>query len=257
MNSTNAWHSDHYDNKLNFVSELGKGVVELLDPKKDERILDLGCGTGELADQISQSGAIVTGIDLSESMINSAKQKYPHIPFFIENGENFQLREQVDAVFSNAALHWMTSPSKVITCVRNALKGGGRFVAEFGGKGNVERVIQSLTGILHDEYGIDASLLNPWYFPSIGEYSTLLEQLGFRVVYATHFDRPTEMTDGEAGLQHWLKGFAGNFFSTLTDTEKENVLFKMAAQLRDELYINGSWYIDYKRIRIMAIKDSL
>src|SRR5690606_28278575 len=156
-------------------------------------------------------------------------------PFFVENGESFQLREQVDAVFSNAALHWMTSPSKVITCVRNALKDGGRFVAEFGGKGNVERVVQSLIDILYDEYGIDAGTLNPWYFPSIGQYSTLLEQQGFRVVYASHFDRPTEMTDGEDGLRHWLTGFAGNFFSTLTDTEKENVLFKMAAQLRDEL----------------------
>ena len=255
MNSTHIWQSDHYDNKLDFVSELGKGVVELLAPTCDEKILDLGCGTGELAHLIARSGAIVSGMDLSESMIKTAKEKYPHINFLVGNGENFQLTEQVDAVFSNAALHWMTNPRNVLECVWNTLKNEGRFVAEFGGKGNVETVIQAISKVLDKDYSIDASKLNPWYFPSIAEYSTLLEQQGFHVVYAIHFERPTRMKDGEQGLSHWLKGFADNFFRSFTSAEKEKVIDKICAEARNELFENEDcWYVDYKRIRIIAIK---
>lgn len=254
MNSINVWQSDHYDNKLDFVSELGKGVVELLAPTCDEKILDLGCGTGELADLIARSGAIVSGMDLSEPMIKAAKEKYPQINFFVGNGESFQLSEQVDAVFSNAALHWMNRPEEVIKCVWNVLKPKGRFVAEFGGKGNVEHVIKVMNRVLEQDYGIEVSNLNPWYFPSIGQYSTLLERQGFEVSYAIHFERPTKMKDGEIGLAHWLKGFAESFFASLTDEEKENAIQKISAEAREELFKDGSWYVDYKRIRVMAIK---
>lgn len=254
MNSTHEWQSDHYDNKLDFVSELGKGVVELLNPKNIEKILDLGCGTGELANLISLSGAAVIGMDLSEQMIQTAKEKYPQMKFFVGDAESFQLSEQVDAVFSNAALHWMNKPNEVVSCVWNALKPGGRFVAEFGGKGNVERVIQATCNVLNRDYGIDASTLNPWYFPSIGQYCTLLEQQGFHVTYAIHFERPTKMKDGDNGLSHWLKGFADHFFIQLTDEEKENAINSISEEARNDLFIDGCWNIDYKRLRIMAIK---
>lgn len=211
--SNHVWQADLYDEKLNYVSEFGKRVVELLSPKSGEKVLDLACGTGNLVPEITQHGATVIGMDLSVEMIDTAKKKYPDIEFIVGNAEDFVLDQQVDAVFSNSALHWMTKPERVIDCVWRALKPGGRFVAEFGGRGNIATIIDGIYRVFARDYGIDASTRNPWYFPSIAAYSTLLEQQGFRVLFAAHFDRPTKMEDGEDGLNLWLTGFADHFFA--------------------------------------------
>jgi trans-aconitate methyltransferase len=254
MGSEQVWQSDHYDSKLGFVSEFGKDVVRLLNPIKGERIFDLGCGTGDLAHEISQAGAYVTGMDLSEPMINQAQRKYPEIKFLVGNGEQIALDDKFDAVFSNAALHWMKRPQSVLAGVWNHLNPGGRFVAEFGGKGNVQIIVQTISDVLRVDYGMNAAKLNPWYFPSIAEYSTLLEQQGFRVTYAAHFDRPTKIVDNEQGLQHWLKAFADHFFTALSEAERHDACSRIAVKARNELFHDGSWYADYKRLRVMAIK---
>ncbi|WP_054024566.1 class I SAM-dependent methyltransferase [Bacillus sp. FJAT-28004] len=254
MSSSQFWKTDLYDNKLGFVSEYGKQVIALLNPVSGEKIFDLGCGTGDLAYEISKTGAIVTGMDFSAEMIEKAKEKYPMIHFFTGNAEQFQLDETFDAVFSNAALHWMKNAKQVVENVWSVLRSGGRFVAEFGGQGNIEQIVNATSEVLDEDYGIDADKLNPWFFPSIAEYSTLLEQQGFRVTYAVHFDRPTQMEDGEDGLSHWLSGFANNFFNEVTDEEKRIIFNKIAAKLRNDLFHDGSWYVDYVRIRVKAIK---
>ena len=256
MSSVHVWKTDLYDKKLDFVSEYGKDVIHVLSPKQGESILDLGCGTGELAAQISAAGASVIGIDLSNEMIEAAKKKYSDIQFSVGDAENFQLEEQVDAVFSNAALHWMRRPEKVISCVWDALKPGGRFVAEFGGQGNVEEVVKATSIVLERDYGIDAKPLNPWYFPSIAQYSTLLEQQGFRVTYAVHFDRPTQMKDGDNGLNIWLTGMSDDFFKSFTAEQKAEVIKKIEAEAREKLYLDGNWYVDYKRLRVAAVKPA-
>jgi trans-aconitate methyltransferase len=254
MGSVHVWKSELYDNKLGYVSEFGKGVVELLNPTKGETILDLGCGTGDLAYEIEKTGAAVTGLDLSNTMIVKAQKKFPEIKFIAGNAEDFTFDKQFDAIFSNAALHWMKNAEKVLSCVWNSLNKNGRFVAEFGGNGNVETIIKAISEVLSEDYGIDASTLNPWYFPSIAEYSTLLEKQGFRVTYALHFDRPTKMKDGENGLYHWLNGLADDFFKELSESERGNVFEKIAVKAKKDLFYDGDWYLDYKRLRICAIK---
>lgn len=254
MSSINVWNADLYDDKLSFVSIFGKGVVELLQPKRGEKILDLGCGTGDLSYEISKSGALVTGSDFSEEMIEKARKKFPQIPFIVEDGETFRTNEKYDAIFSNAALHWMKQAAKVVESVEQALHPGGRFVAEFGGKGNVQTVIRGITEVLSEEYGINAAERNPWYFPSIGEYSAILEQYGFTVSFAHHFDRPTLLSDGEKGLNHWLVSFADGFFPEFSKEEKMVIYGKIKNKIQVDLYKDGLWEADYKRIRIVAIK---
>lgn len=254
MSSMNVWNADLYDDKLSFVSSFGKGVVELLQPQKGEKILDLGCGTGDLSYEISKSGAIVTGYDFSEDMIEKARKKYPQIPFIVENGETFRTNEKYHAVFSNAALHWMKQAAHVVESVGLTLHPGGRFVAEFGGQGNVQTVIRGITEVLSQEYGMNVTDRNPWYFPSIGEYSAILEQSGFKVSYAHHFDRPTPLTDGEKGLNHWLDSFADDFFPEFTKGEKSIIYGKIKNKIQSDLYKDGIWVADYQRIRIIAIK---
>jgi trans-aconitate methyltransferase len=254
MSSVNVWNADLYDDKLSFVSMFGKGVVELLQPQSGEKILDLGCGTGDLSYEISKSGAIVTGMDFSGEMLERAREKYPQISFIVEDGETFRTNQKYDAVFSNAALHWMKQAAKVVESVELALHPGGRFVAEFGGQGNVQTVIRGITEVLSEDYGINVAERNPWYFPSIGEYSTLLEQSGFQVSYAHHFDRPTPLTGGEEGLNHWLDSFANDFFPEFTNEEKMVMYGKIKNQIQSDLYKDGKWEVDYKRIRMVAIK---
>jgi trans-aconitate methyltransferase len=254
MGSSHIWKPTLYDEKLGFVSEYGKGVVELLEPQQGERILDLGCGTGDLSHDIAKSGAYVLGMDYSLHMIEQASSKYPELDFRMGNAEQFTLDQPVNAVFSNAALHWVKNASNVVASVWNALVPGGRFVAEFGGKANCDTIVKSIYKVL-EEYGIDAEKRNPWYFPSIGEYSSLLEQQGFRVTYAAHFDRPTLLQDGENGLTHWLSGLAADeFFKDITEADKETMFAKIAHHAQASLFTNGNWYADYKRLRIVAIK---
>ncbi|GEN34915.1 class I SAM-dependent methyltransferase [Aneurinibacillus danicus] len=253
-NSINTWNADLYDDKISFVSEYGKEVVRLLNPQEGEHILDIGCGTGDLTREIADAGALPLGIDLSSSMIEKARQKYPDLSFIVADASTFHTDQVFDAAFSNAALHWMKQPEDVIASVWHLLKPGGRFVAEFGGKGNVQIIIDSITEVL-SEYGISAAERNPWYFPSIGEYSMLLEQQGFHVRYAVHFARPTPLHDGERGLTHWLESFSDDFFHDFNPAQKETIFQKIIQKAKPHLYRNGKWTADYKRLRIAAIKE--
>lgn len=255
MVSVNVWNADAYDEKLSFVSELGKSLVEMLDPKQGEKILDLGCGTGDLTNEIAKLGAKVVGMDVSPDMIEKARKKYPHLSFLVDNGESFRTEERYDAIFSNAALHWMKRAESVVQSMALALREGGRLVAEFGGKGNVDAIVKTIEEVLFTNYGIDAKERNPWYFPSIGEYSSLLEKHGFRVIYASHFDRPTSLPDGDQGLDHWLEGFAGDFFADFELDEKTLAYQKIKSRLKAYLWKDGVWIADYKRIRIIAVKE--
>jgi len=256
MSEQNNWNSDLYDNKLSFVAGYGKDVMELLKPQPGEKILDLGCGTGTLTNELAASGAEVTGIDLSEAMLQQARENYPQIAFIQADASNFQLDDKFDAVFSNAALHWVKNAEGAVSSIWEALKERGRFVAEFGGFGNIGRVEKTIQEVLREDYGIDAAARNPWYYPSIGQYSSILENQGFLVTYAHLFDRPTKQADGDAGLGYWLDGFAGIFFEGLTADEKHQAYERIKNKLRPELFVDGSWYVDYKRIRVVAAKDN-
>lgn len=250
-----SWKPGLYDSKLGIVSELGKGVVDWLDPKPGEQILDLGCGTGDLAFAIASTGAEVMGMDASEPMIEAARLKYPGLRFITGDGQRFESDTQYDAVFSNAALHWMKDAGAVAANVWKCLKPGGRFIAEFGGQGNVSVIIRAVQTVLRERYGREPDGENgPWYFPSIGEYSILLEQCGFRVLRAVHFDRPTPLPDGREGLKYWLDSFGDSLFSGISPEERASSYDGILELAAPELFKEGGWMADYKRIRIEAIK---
>ena len=252
MRTIHTWNPDIYDKELDFVSEYGKEVISLLNPIEGERILDLGSGTGDLTYEIAKVGAKVVGMDLSIEMIEKAQGKYPNLEFVLGNAEDFAFDQPFDAVFSNDAIHWMPGAKQVAKGIWKALRPGGRFVTEFGGIGNIETVVLSITEVLSKEYKVESP--NPWYFPSIGEYSSLLEQQGFHVTYAVHFNRPTKLKEGNKGLYVWLNAIANDFFRGFTAEEKRIIYDKIASKIKKQLFRDGSWYIDYKRIRIVAVK---
>lgn len=252
--SQNQWDAELYDSKHFFVSNFGTNLVELLSPQPDEYILDLGCGTGHLTEKIASFGAQVLGIDSAENMLIQARNHYPNLKFELADATNLQFLEEFDAVFSNAVLHWIKQPQKVITGIYRALKPGGRFVAEFGGKGNVQKIVTAIYHVM-DTAGYSLELSeNPWYFPSIGEYGTLLEKQGFELTFASLFERPTVLDDSEKGMQNWIKMFGNNFLAVLPDAQQNAILAEIEKQLRLDLYKNGTWFADYKRIRVIAKK---
>lgn len=248
------WDAELYDSKHSFVSQFGTGLVELLSAQPGEFILDLGCGTGHLTERIASCGAEVVGIDSASTMIEQARSHYPHLQFEVGDATNLQFSQRFDAVFSNAVLHWIKAPEKVVTGICRALKPGGRFVAEFGGKGNVQKIITAIDNAMHSAgYPINEQL-HPWYFPSIGEYAPLLEQQGLQVIFATLFERPTLLDDGEKGMFNWIKMFASNFLKGIPVTQQTDILTDIENQLRPQLYQDDTWFADYKRIRVVAIK---
>jgi trans-aconitate methyltransferase len=249
------WDAPTYDSHHSFVWQMGAGVVELLAPRAGERILDLGCGTGHLTSKIAEGGAEVVGIDSSEAMIEQARKNFPNLRFEIADGTDFRFAEPFDAVFSNAAIHWMRDPAGVARSTYDALKGGGRFVAEFGGKGNLNATKAALHSAAEDAGYTVSDEVAFRYYPSIGQYATLLESAGFRVTYASHFERPTPLAGGEQGLRNWLETFADNVLELLPTDKRAEVIAQTERRLRDQSYRDGTWYADYRRIRVVAVKE--
>lgn len=248
------WNANLYNQKHAFVFEYGKGLIELLQPQAQERILDLGCGAGQLTYQISQLAEEAVGIDKSAEMIKSAKAQFPAIEFRVADASNFHFEQPFDAIFSNATLHWVLEYRKAIQCIYDNLKPGGRMVVEFGGKDNIGQIVKELKAVLV-QYGYEAqSKIELWYFPSIGAYASALEQVGFRVTFAQHYDRPTELADEKTGIKDWLSMFGQTFFEGVKKEDIEPIKSSIQQNLRPLLFKNGKWYADYKRIRLIAFK---
>lgn len=249
------WNANLYDNKHSFVFQYGEGVLELLDVKPGERVLDLGCGTGHLAKKIQEHGAEVIGIDASPEMIAQAKENYPELDFSVANGADFSFDEPFDAVFTNATLHWIHDADGVIKSVYKALKPGGRFVGEFGGKGNNRLMLAATETVLRKHGYVKGDFIHPWYYPSTAEYATRLEAGGFRVTFATHFDRQTLLQDGRDGMAKWFNMFGSSIFKDVPAAELLEILNEITDLLQPTNEIDSEWYADYKRLRFIAVKE--
>jgi trans-aconitate 2-methyltransferase len=242
-----TWDPNLYQSAHAFVWQKAADLLELLAPKSGERILDLGSGTGQLAAKIAEAGAEVIGIDRSPEMVEQARRNFSKMRFEVGDATTFSVDEPVGAVFSNATLHWVKPPEAAVGRVWHALQPGGRFVAEFGGKGNVGRIMDALRVALRDVAGVDFDALNPWYYPSIAEYAALLERQGFSVTFATLFERPTPLEGGAEGLRNWVRMFGASLLDRVEAGKRDAVLARVEEHARPALFGNGSWSADYVR----------
>ncbi len=248
----NIWDANLYNDKHAFVYEYGTSLIDLLDPKPDERILDLGCGSGELTELIRERANVVVGMDKSPEMIAKAKEKFPLCDFEVGDATSFHFDEPFDAIFSNAALHWVVNYKEAVSNMYANLKNGGRIVLEFGGKDNVRQITEQLRNSLKKRGHGKQANLQLWYFPSIGEYTSVLETAGFKVNSAQWYNRPTELSDRETGIKDWLLMFCKPFLAGVNNSDVSNIINEVQENLKQELYRNGKWFADYKRIRIVA-----
>jgi trans-aconitate methyltransferase len=247
--STQTWDASLYDRHHGFVASYGQDLLELLGALPGERVLDLGCGTGDHVALLRSRRVVALGVDASPDMIARAADKYPDYPyFFVADARELGVSEEYDAVFSNAVLHWIPEPAKVAASVAAALKPGGRFVAEFGGSGNVGTILRAGQAV-RAAAGLPEAKL-PWYYPTIGQYANVLEEAGLETRSAWLFDRPTVL-DGSGGLANWIRMFASFLNDGMDEAEFEAALEE---RVREALWRNGSWWADYRRLRIVAVK---
>ncbi|WP_151950961.1 class I SAM-dependent methyltransferase [Aliarcobacter butzleri] len=245
----NIWNADDYSQKASFVSNLAFSLVDILDVKKDEKILDLGCGEGTLTIKIQNQGANVIGIDLSEEMVLKAKEK--GIETFVMSVTDLKFEdENFDKVFSNAVLHWVKDLDKSAKEIARVLKKNGKFVAEFGGYGNIKFLCEAMDEVFfkHKDFG---EFNNPWNFISDIEYKKILEKNDFEVDSIELINRPTKIED----IKVWLDIFANGITKDLTTKQKEIFKEEVEKILKNKIYSEEfGWLADYVRLRVVANK---
>ena len=250
MSSSTTWHPQTYAENARFVSDLGAPLLELLGAEPGETILDLGCGDGALTEKIASAGCAVFGADSSLAQIRATKKR--GLNALVVDGQRFSFRRPFDAIFTNAALHWMKQAQNVVANVADCLKPGGRFVGEFGGTGNVATIRAALHDALRRR-GIDPWTVDPWYYAAPEEYAELLAAHGFAVAYIDLIPRPTRLPGDILG---WLDVFAQPFTAALAASQRKEFLDQMRAVLQPALQNpDGTWYADYVRLRFKAIKQ--
>jgi len=246
-----TWDPASYARHARFVSDLGSPVLELLAPKPGERILDLGCGDGVLTKKIADLGCDVVAVDSSATFIESARTL--GLVAYVVDAVALPYREEFDAVFSNAVLHWIKQPDEMLTGVHRSLRPGGRFVAECGGYGCVDKIRRALVDALNKR-GMDGESRVPWYFPTPGDYATRLERAGFRVDSIALIPRPTPLPGDITGF---LETFGQSFLDALSDRERGEYLQEVHSVLKPQLVNEaGVWIADYVRLRFAATKTT-
>lgn len=246
------WDAEKYKQNFGFVPDYGEAVLDLLDAAPEARVVDLGCGNGALTRQLADRGYRVLGVDASPEQLALARQAYPDLTFQEGNALDFALEEPADAIFSNAVLHWIDADKQqaMLDHIASQIRPGGLFVCEFGGKGCAEHVHAEL------ERRFAAHGLHyrrTFYFPTIGEYAPLLEKAGFRVEFATLFDRPTRQV-GPDGLADWIRMFDTAPFEGVDPALADAIIAETVEALRPVLYHDDAWYVDYVRIRFKLRK---
>ena len=247
------WDPERYRRWASYVPELGRDVVELLDPRPGERVLDLGCGDGALTAHLAARGCHVLGVDRSAAFVAAARKR--GLSTLQADARHLAGPElpagSFDAVFSNAVLHWIPDAAAVVAGVRRLLRTGGSFVAEFGGAGNIATVRDALHAALRRR-GVDARVRDPWYFPRAAEYRCVLEAHGFEVGEIKLFPRPTPVP---GTLTEWLRTFAAAFLDGLEPRTRQAIEAEVSAAAAPRLRgPDGAWTVDYVRLRFRAVK---
>ncbi|MDH7637521.1 class I SAM-dependent methyltransferase [Sphingomonas oryzagri] len=253
VNATSRWDAEDYKKNAAFVPALGAPVVDLLAPKQGEHILDLGCGDGILTEKLVAAGAVVVAVDASAEMIAAARAR--GLDAHVMDGQALVFGPEFDAVFSNAALHWMLDAPAVAKGVYAALKPGGRFVGEMGGQGN----IATLRAALHAELqsrGYQTNDTDPQWYAAPDEFMAVYEAAGFTDISATLIPRPTPLP---AGVRGWLHTFRTGFLDAagVPDAEQDDVAQAVESRLEAAFrQPDGSWLADYVRLRFSMRKPA-
>ncbi len=252
MTTPKIWNSELYDKSQDFVSAYGKNLLELLPASGVPlRILDLGCGTGDLTHELAQLGHHVLGVDASESMIDSARQKYPDLQFLVQDASALSFESEFDFVFSNATFHWIRQQHALHAGIVKALKPSGYLLAEFGAQGNIAKICQAFDEVLQEW---KSSYDCPFYFPTDEDYAAVVRAAGLEIELLYSYDRPTLLPHGERGLRYWMQQFFSAELAHYKTMEQERIFQSCEEKLKAALFDGQAWVADYRRLQVFAKK---
>ena len=244
------WNPNTYDEKHPFISEYGKDLLSFLPTKSEQKILDIGCGTGTLTSQLASFGEVL-GIDGSEEMIRQAQENFPTINFQVQDALTMTYKNQWDIVFSNAAFHWISNHEKLIYNIEQALTSQGKLICEFGAKGNIQIVEESFQEAL---LPFNVEYHSKFTFPTVDSFQHLLNKNGFTVDQIYDFPRPTVLSGGQIGLINFAKQFFETELSSFNSEEQLEILTRFEENARGKLWQKTQWVTDYRRLRVISSK---
>ncbi len=246
------WNSELYDNAQAFVSEYGKGLITFIPQKENQKILDLGCGTGDLTWEIAKTFSCnVVGSDYSKEMIVKAKEKYPTLEFSVCDACKIPFTNEFDTIFSNAVFHWIPDQNALHQSIYNALKTNGMLICEFGGYKNIQNISNAF-GKAIAKYGDNYA--SPFYFPKVENHVEVLENTGFVIEKIYDYDRPTILPNDDMGLRQWVCQFFSADLFKYEDDKQEEILSFVENELRATMFAGEKWTADYRRLRVVAHK---
>lgn len=246
------WNATLYDRQHDFVAEYGRGLLTFVPQQPKQAILDLGCGTGTLTAQLNSLGDDVKGTDRSPAMIAQARRSYPTIQFEVEDGLQMTDVNRWNVIFSNAVFHWIQDHPRLLRRIYQALRPGGQLICEFGAAGNIATIengfreaIAAYGGTYHPKFN----------FATVARLTQQAQAAGLVVEKCYDFERPTPLKAGEQGLANWARQFFASELAFFSPVEQDEILARLAARVRDELWDGHQWVADYRRIRCVARKD--
>lgn len=243
------WNSTLYDKKHDFVAEYGKGLLEFVPKNKKQTILDLGCGTGTLTEQLLDFGNKVIGVDSSQNMIDRAKENYDNIEFIVCDALVLPFEKEFDVVFSNAVFHWISDHDILLQNIYKVLKQNGLLVCEFGANGNIATIENAFSKVCND-FGYDYK--PKFNFPTTDTFGKLLQANEFIIDKIYDYDRPTILKDNEEGLTNWMKQFFSAELSVIPEKIQVEIFEKVEELTKDTLWNGKEWVADYRRLRVVA-----
>lgn len=247
------WDAKRYTDNFQIITKYGEDMLSLIDVKNsDMSCVDLGCGNGKLTQKLVDLGLNTIGIDESDDQVREARRLHPHLKFRQDNAITFKV-EPVDVIFSSAVFHWISQEyqQEMIQNIYNNLKDEGQFILELGGADNTRQIQQAIDESF-TKYNLE--YISPFYFPTVAEYTTILENAGFKIQYLVNFKRPTQLK-GENGMKQWLEMFLGIPFRNISQETRDKIITNTTQILKPIQFKDGDWYADYERLRIKAIKN--
>ena len=246
------WNASLYNAKHHFVAEYGKALLDFIPHNPEQSILDLGCGTGTLTAQLSDLAGRVIGIDSSQSMIEKAKQQFPHIVFQAGNALNLPFEQEFDVIFSNAVFHWIADHNLLLKNICRSLKAEGSLICEFGAKGNIATIEKAFSQTIK-ELGLNYQ--TKFNFTTVNAFTSLLEKNGFTIDTVYSYDRPTILSDGKQGLRNWIKQFFSAEMAVIPKDLHDAVFQHVEKLTEDTQWTGQDWVADYRRLRAIAHKN--
>jgi len=246
------WKADTYRETCGRVTEHGAKLVAALKELPCERVLDLGCGTGELTNDIAGFVREVIGIDSSPSMLEKAKAAYPKLSFFRMDACSLVWEDAFDAVFSNAVLHFISDQDTLLAGIYRALRKNGALVCEFGAAGNIAGLLDAVAAACAKR---GKAFVSRFFYPGKEEYEELLQKHGFCVQSVDVYAMDTALLEGEDRLRNWVDQVFSVEMQWFTTAEREAIFQEIESALRPAQWDGVRWHIDNRRIRAIARKE--